>query len=225
MPLLSVIIPAYNEAGTIKQILEKVNSVNIDKEIVVIENGSTDDTGKILRDIKYPNLKIIYHLNNRGKGGAILTGLANATGEYLIIQDADLEYDPADFLKLVQAIKENSADLVIGARFTKGYHGTLMPRMGNRSLTALLNLLFNVRFNDCYSCYKLFRKETINKLNLNSLGFDIEIEIITKAIKNKMKIVEVPISYYPRTYKQGKKIRVRDGLHGILTIFKYRFSR
>src|SRR3989338_10772611 len=137
MPLLSVIVPVYNEAKTIRQILEKINSVDIDKEIIVVDDGSCDGTEKVLRDIKYNNLKIIHHSSNRGKGAAFLTGLSHAQGEYIIIQDADLEYDPNDYLKLMEAMKENNADIVLGARFKKGYRGLFIHRFGNRLITGL----------------------------------------------------------------------------------------
>ncbi|MFA5351014.1 MAG: glycosyltransferase family 2 protein, partial [Candidatus Omnitrophota bacterium] len=138
MPLISVIVPVYNEEKTIAQIIEKVRAVNIDKEIIIVDNCSTDGTHNILRDLHYDNLRIIYHATNRGKGASFLTGLSNASGEYVIAQDADLEYDPNDYLALFEAIKDNKADLVLGARFFKGYHGLLMHRAGNRFLTFAL---------------------------------------------------------------------------------------
>jgi len=225
MPLLSVIVPVYNEAKTIRQILEKVNLVNIDKEIIVVDDGSGDGTTKILRDIKYDNLKIIYHGTNRGKGAAVLTGLANAVGEFVIIQDADLEYEPQEYIKLMEAIKKDNVDVVLGVRFTKGYHGLLIPRLGNRFVTSLLNILFGVNLNDFLTCYKLFRRDTINALNLKSQSFNIETEIIAKVIKRKLRIKQTPITYRPRSYAEGKKIRVLDGIHAIASIIKYRFRR
>jgi len=224
MPLLSVIVPVYNETGTIRQILEKINSVDIDKEIIVVDDGSSDGTEKILRDIKYNNLKIIHHSSNRGKGAAFLTGLFHAQGDFVIIQDADLEYEPNDYLKLMEVIKENNADIVLGARFKKGYHGLFIHRFGNRLLTGLLNLLFDLKLNDCFTCYKLFRRDTINLLNLKEQSFTIETEIVAKAAKKGLRIIEVPISYYPRPYSEGKKIRCKDGIRAIRSIIKYRFS-
>ena len=222
MPQLSVIIPAYNEAKTLKQILEKIESVNIDKDIIVVDNGSTDESSKILREVKYYNLKLIHHTSNRGKGGAILTGLSQASGEFVIIQDADLEYDPNDYQKLMDIIKEDRADLVLGARFIGGYHGLFMHRLGNRFLTWLLNLLFKTNLNDYATCYKLARRSTYDKLNLKATGFDIDVEIIANALKKKMRIFESPVTYIPRTYKEGKKIRWLDGLWAIFYMFKYR---
>lgn len=225
MPQLSIIVPVYNEAKTIRQILEKINLVNIDKEIVVVDDGSSDGTDKILREIRYDNLKVIHHTSNRGKGSAILTGLLHATGEFVVIQDADLEYNPNDYLKLIKPIKQGVADLVLGARFTEGYSGLLIHRLGNVFLTNLLNLLFNARLNDCFTCYKMLRKDTLNMLNLKARSFDIEVEIVTKAIRNKLRIVEIPISYHPRSYSEGKKIRLRDGMWAALNILKTRFSQ
>ncbi len=224
MPLLSVIVPVYNEKKTIKEILEKIQSVPIDKEIIVVDDGSSDGTDKILRDMQYRNLKVIHHPTNRGKGAAFLTGLSNASGEFVIIQDADLEYEPNDYLKMVKAINENNADIILGARFLKGHVGLFAHRWGNRLLTGLLNLLFNTRLNDYATCYKFARKTTWESLNLRAVGFDIEVEIICNALKNKKHILEVPISYYPRTYKAGKKIRWWDGLWTVFYMFKYRFA-
>ncbi len=225
MPLLSVIVPVYNEAKTIWEILDKVNSVNIDKEIIVVNDGSSDGTDKVLANIKYNNLKVIHHAANRGKGATVLTGINHATGEFVIIQDADLEYDPNDYLKLMNAIRGDKSDIVLGARFTKGYRGSLIPRMGNRFLTTLLNILFNVKLNDCFTCYKLVHTQVLKSFNLKAKGFEVEIEIIAKAIRNKLQIAEVPISYHPRTYLEGKKIRWRDGIRAILSIMRYRFLK
>lgn len=223
MPLLSVIVPVYNEAKTIRQILEKINSVDIDKEIIVVDDYSCDGTGNILKDIKYNNLKIIEHDINKGKGAAFLTGLSYANGEFTIIQDADLEYDPVDYLKLILALRQYDADMVLGARFKEGYHGLLIHRLGNRFLTLLFNLLFGFRLNDCFTCYKLFRTDTIKTLNLREQSFTIETEIVAKAAKKGLHIVEIPISYNPRPYSEGKKIRCRDGIRAIISIIKYRF--
>lgn len=224
MPLLSVIVPVYNEAKTIKQILEKINQVNIDKEIIVIDDGSSDGTDKILRDIRYNNLKLIHHSSNRGKGAAFLTGLTNATGEFVIVQDADLEYDPKDYLNLIEAIREDRADIVLGSRFIKGHQGLFIHRLGNKFLTWLLNLLFSHRLHDYATCYKLARKSIFDNLCLEATGFDIDAEIVSKALKNHLRILEVPISYYPRSYAEGKKIRWLDGLQAIINILKYRLQ-
>ncbi|MDD2752093.1 MAG: glycosyltransferase family 2 protein [Candidatus Omnitrophica bacterium] len=224
MPLLSVIVPVYNEAKTVRAILEKIEAITIEKEIIVVDDGSTDDSRNILRQISFSNLKVIHHSANRGKGSAVATGLSQASGEFVIIQDADLEYDPQDYLNLLNRMRESNADIILGARFTKGYHGSLVPRLGNRFLTGLMNFLFFKNLNDCFTCYKLFRRQTVANLNLKARGFDIEIEIIAKAIKKNLKIEQVPIFYSPRSYSEGKKIRWRDGIWAILSIIKYRFS-
>lgn len=225
MALLSVIVPVYNEAHTIKEILEKMHAVNLDKEIIVVEDGSTDGTDRMLKDLRSPNMKIIYHSSNRGKGAAFLTGLANATGDYVIIQDGDLEYDPREYVKLMQEMQAGGVDLVLGVRFTKGYHGLLIPRLGNRMLTGLINFLFRSDLNDFLTCYKLFRRDTLNALNLKSQGFDIDTELIIKSLKAKLRIKQVPITYVPRNYAQGKKIRIHDGVNAIFNILRFRFLK
>ncbi|MCM8781410.1 MAG: glycosyltransferase family 2 protein [Candidatus Omnitrophica bacterium] len=224
MPLLSVIIPVYNEAETIKEVIEKVRAIDIDKEIIVVNDGSYDDTYNILNSIHYDNLLIIHHTSNRGKGSAVRTGLSYAKGDFVIMQDADLEYNPYDYFKLIEAMNQQGADIVLGVRFLSGYKGMFIHRMGNRFLTGLVNLLFGANLNDCFSCYKLLRRSKIEELALESDSFDIEIEIIVKALKRKLKTVQVPISYTPRSYREGKKIRCRDGLYAALSIFKYRFK-
>jgi len=224
MPLISVIVPVYNEEKTIRQIIEKVHAVNIDKEIIIVDNSSTDGTHQILRELHYDNLKIVYHSTNRGKGASFLTGLNNASGEYVIVQDADLEYDPNDYLGLFEATKDNKADVVLGARFLKGYHGLLMHRAGNRFLTFVLNSLFGVKLNDYATCYKLARRETFNSLGLQARSFDIEVEIICKALRKGLRIKEAHVSYHPRSYKEGKKIRINDAFQAIFAMLKYRFG-
>lgn len=222
MPLLSVIIPVYNEVKTIKEILEKANLVNIDKEIIVVNDGSTDGTDKVLRNIEFGNLKIIHHATKRGKGAAFLTGLSNAAGEYVIIQDADLEYDPNDYLKMKELLTKENADLALGIRFSGNNQGLFVHKMGNKLLTTLLNLLFASKLSDYATCYKLASRQTFNSLNLKTAGFDIDVEIVCNALKRKKHIVEIPIAYFPRTYKAGKKIRWQDGFWAIFYMFKYR---
>jgi glycosyltransferase involved in cell wall biosynthesis len=224
MPELSVIVPVYNEETMIEGIIKKIIDIPLDKEIIVVDDGSTDGTGKILRSISYPQVVIIHHGTNRGKGAAVLTGLSHARGEYLIVQDADFEYDPHDYIKLLEQAKSGKGDIILGARFMKGYFGMIIPKLGNRLLTGLVNILFGVRLNDCFTCYKLMRRSSILDLGLVSGSFDIEIEILAKAIKKKFRIVEVPVTYQPRTYSQGKKIRIRDGLWAMVRIIKFRFN-
>jgi glycosyltransferase involved in cell wall biosynthesis len=225
MPQLSVIIPVYNEAGTIRQILEKINSVPLDKEIIVVDDGSSDGTSRILHELRYPNLKLIYHTSNRGKGAAFLTGLDNATGDYVLIQDADLEYDPQDYPWLLDAAAATGAEMILGARFTREYKGLFLHRLGNRLLTNFFNFLFGAHLNDCYACYKLLRREVAISLGLRAQTFNIDIEIVGKILRNGYRIKEVPISYNPRNFSQGKKIRWNDGLHALFYMLKYRLGR
>jgi glycosyltransferase involved in cell wall biosynthesis len=210
--MLSVIVPVYNEVKNIARVIEKINAVAIDKEIIVVDDNSNDGTDKVLRGLSYPNLKIVYHSSNRGKGGAILTGLSQADGEYVIVEDADFEYDSGDYFKLFDAMQKGQGDVILGARFTNGYCGRFFHKAGNRFLTGLLNMLVGVKLNDSLTCYKLMRRADLNNLALVSNGFDIEIEILAKAIKKGMRIAEVPVSYNPRAYSEGKKIRISDGL-------------
>lgn len=225
MALLSVIIPVFNEAKTIKGVLEKINILNLDKEIIVVDDSSTDGTDRILRELKFINFKVVHHTSNRGKGAACLTGLVNAGGEFVVIQDADLEYDPNDYLKLLEPLKEARAEMILGARFFEGHQGLFIHRLGNRFLTGLLNLLFGSRLNDYATCYKMARKEIWDSLNLKATGFDIDVEIVCNALKKGLRLMEVAVSYHPRTYKEGKKIRWLDGLWAIYYMFKYRLSR
>ncbi|MFA5350413.1 MAG: glycosyltransferase family 2 protein [Candidatus Omnitrophota bacterium] len=223
--MLSVIIPAYNEDKSIEAIINQVSNLPIEKEIIVVNDCSKDRTTSILSSLSCNNLKVIHHVSRRGKGAAVRTGLENATGEFVIIQDADLEYDPNDYLKLLEAIKNQGVDIVLGARFTEGYQGILLPKAGNRFLTGLMNKLFGVKLNDCFTCYKLMRRDGILGLGLESNSFDIEIEILAKAVKKGMRILEMPVSYKARSYKEGKKIKIRDGLWAIMRIIYFRFSK
>lgn len=228
MPLLSVIVPVYNEAKTIKQILEKINSVPINKEIIVIDNCSTDGTQSILQDVlnkaEISNIKAIYHSYNKGKGTSVIEGIREAIGEFIIIQDADLEYDPKEYINLMKPLVDNKADIALGARFVSGHNGLMLHRLGNRFLTRLINFMFSSNLNDYATCYKMARKNVFIDLGIKSKSFDIEVEIVCKALKNKLQLIEVPISYYPRGYAQGKKIRWLDGLWAIFYMLKYRFS-
>lgn len=228
MPLLSVIIPVYNEAKTIREIIAKVNAVAIDKEIIVIDNYSNDGTQAALQEIlknkEFHAIKVIYHSHNKGKGASVIEGIQEARGDLAVIQDADLEYNPQEYLVLMQPILEGKADIVLGVRFSGGHNGLKAHRWGNKFLTGLVNSLFAVKLNDYATCYKMARKNTFINLGLKSCGFDIEAEIVSKAIKQGLRFVEVPIAYYPRSYGEGKKIRWFDGLRAIVSILKYRFK-
>lgn len=225
MPLLSVIVPAYNEFKTIRQILGKIQMVSIDKEIIVVDDSSTDGTDAILRGAEYNSLKIIHHTSNRGKGAAFLTGLMHAQGEFVIVQDADLEYDPACYPQLFDALRTNNADMVLGARFLKGHHGLWLHRIGNRFLTFLLNFLFGSSLNDYATCYKLAKRTTFQELHLKAAGFEIDVEMVASALKRHKRIIEAPVSYTPRSYHAGKKIRLSDGMRAIFAMLKYRIQK
>lgn len=224
-PLLSVIVPVYNEEKTIAEILSLIDSVKIDKEIIAVDDGSSDRSREILATLHIPSLKVVLHLENLGKGAAFRTGLKMASGQIAIIQDADLEYSPNDYYSLIQPILDRRADLVLGVRFTKGYKGLFAHRLGNRFLTGLLNVLYGARLSDAHTCYKVARRDVFNGLNLDSDDFSIDQEIILKALKIKLRISEVPIAYHPRGYAQGKKIRVQDGFKMIAQLFRLRFTK
>lgn len=230
---LSIIIPVFNEERTIKQILNKVVQVklpdSIKKEIIVVSDGSTDSTDRILSAIK--NIKFLRHEKNIGKGSAVRTGLKNVTGDLIIIQDADLEYDPADYAKLLKPILERKAMVVYGTRLISyplklwGKEKTILPThlIANKFLTFLTNLLYQSNLTDMETCYKVFRKEILQKISLTSNGFEFEPEITARILKLKIPIVDVPIKVVPRTYKEGKKIGFKDGLIAIWTLIKLRF--
>ena len=228
MPLLTIVVPVYNEVNTIRDILLKINSVAIDKEIIVVDNYSTDGTQDVLQEIlkkkEFPAIKVIYHSYNKGKGASVREGILAANGELLVIQDADLEYDPQEYLRLMQPILDNKADIVLGVRFAGGHSGLAMHRWGNKFLTGMVNFLFEVRLNDYATCHKMSRRSTFLSLGLKSNNFDIEAEIVSKAIKRRLRLIEVPIAYNPRSYAEGKKIRWFDGLQAIVSILKFYFK-
>ncbi|MDO8638064.1 MAG: glycosyltransferase family 2 protein [Candidatus Daviesbacteria bacterium] len=232
MKTLSIIIPVYNEQRTIKQILDKVRTIklpDLNKEIIVVSDGSDDNTDKILSLEK--NIKFLKHTKNMGKGAAVRTGLRQATGDFVIIQDADLEYDPNDYNKLLQPILKKSTEVVYGTRLANyplkfwGRNKTVLPvhLVANRFLTLLVNILFRSKLTDMETGYKVFTKEVLSKLELESDRFEFEPEITIKTIKLGYNILEVPIVTEPRGYDEGKKIGLRDGIEAIWTIFRYRF--
>jgi glycosyltransferase involved in cell wall biosynthesis len=227
---LSIIIPVYNEARTIDQLLARVDEVNVgmEKEIVVVDDGSTDGTRDVLPTLKsrFPAMNLIFHEVNQGKGAALRTGLTSATGDIMLIQDADLEYDPRDYHTLLAPILEGRADVVYGSRFIGGgAHRVLYfwHMIGNRVITLFSNMMTNLNFTDVEVCYKVFRREVMKTIQIKENRFGFEIEVTAKVAKGKWRIYEVPVSYYGRPYSEGKKITWKDGFRAMWCIIKYRF--
>ncbi len=223
--LLTVIIPCYNEARTIRAILSLVRQVDLDKEIVVVDDHSSDNSYLILQAEAENDdrLRIIRHPRNMGKGACIRTGLREAQGEIVIIQDADLEYDPQDYYELVRPIVAGRVNVVFGSRFAGSHTGMYFwNAVGNKTLTFVTNLLFNAWISDMETCYKVMRTDILRSLDLRSRDFRIEPEIAAKVLCQGHRIYEVPISYFGRTYEEGKKIRKRDGFKAILTLLHFR---
>ena len=226
--LLTVIIPCHNEAATLPQILAQVRAVELEKEIIAVDDCSTDTSYTVLKAEakRTPNMLVLRHERNSGKGAAIRTGLARASGEITIIQDADLEYDPQDYYALVQPIIGRRVDVVFGSRFMGRHTGMYFwNAIGNKGLTFLTNLLFNCWISDMETCYKVMRTEILKSLQLESTDFRIEPEITAKVLRQGHRIFEVPVSYLGRTYEEGKKMRASQGLYAVLALLRYRLWR
>jgi glycosyltransferase involved in cell wall biosynthesis len=226
--VLSIVIPVYNEVNTIREIIERVAKASlpgdIQKEIIVVDDFSTDGTREILKDLTN-YCKIFYHEQNKGKGSALRTGFAKTTGDIVLIQDADLEYDPVDYPKLIQPILEGKADVVFGSRFVGGDSKRVLffwHSVGNKFLTIFSNIFTNLNLSDMETCYKVFKGDIIRNINIEEDRFGFEPEITSKIAKMKLRIYEVGISYSGRTYDEGKKIDWKDGVRAIWTILKYR---
>ena len=222
--VLSIIIPVYNEKETISDVIDAVVATPYNKEIIIIDDHSTDGTQDILSGIKQDGLKVFMHDKNQGKGAALQTGFSHATGNIIIIQDADLEYDPQEYPVLLKPILDGRADVVYGSRFAgHGAHRVLYfwHYVGNRFLTLLSNLFTNLNLTDMETCYKVFTREALAGVDINEKRFGFEPEITAKMAKKKLRIYEVPISYYGRTYEQGKKINWKDGVWALWCILKY----
>ena len=239
---LSVIIPVYNEVATLEEILHRVKSVSIrvpagynedaqivtvEKEIVVIDDGSTDGSREIIeKEAEKNTITAIYHARNQGKGAAVRTGFAHATGDFMVIQDADLEYDPREYAILLQPLLENKTKVVYGSRFRGGPTKTMFftHMVGNKFLTLMTNVLYDTIISDMETCYKCFHADVIRNIPINAHGFDFEPEITAKILKRGYRIYEVPISYNGREFDEGKKIDpIKDGLLALWTLLKYRF--
>lgn len=226
---LSVIIPVYNEAKTILAVLEAVRQVDISflqKEIVVVDDGSTDGTRERLKEYRsaHPEVTVIFHERNQGKGAALRTGFAAARGEVVIIQDADLEYDPQDWRKMLPLVLSGEADVVYGSRFRGQSTNWIWSHwFGNRLLSLLTSILYGKWVTDMETCYKLIRKEVLDRVELRANRFDFEPEITAKILKQRVKFKEVPISYRGRSFREGKKISWRDAFTACWTLIKYRF--
>jgi glycosyltransferase involved in cell wall biosynthesis len=222
---VSIVIPVFNESATLMKILEKVESLPLRKEIIIVDDGSTDGSRDILRNLPPERARVILHESNMGKGAAIRSAIPEAGGDVLVIQDADLEYDPADLIKLIKPIQEGKADVVYGSRFT-GEHRNMFfwHWVGNRLLTFVTNILYDSTLSDMETCYKMFRTEVIKGLRLRSRRFEIEVEMTAKVLKAGQRIYEVPISYAGREFHEGKKITWRDGITALVNLVRYRFS-
>jgi glycosyltransferase involved in cell wall biosynthesis len=223
---LSVVIPVYNEKATVREILERVRAVNLPKEIIIVDDFSTDGTREILQELgSADDLKVVLQARNMGKGAALRAGFEAVTGDIVIIQDADLEYDPAEYPVLVQPILANKADVVYGSRFLSGPHRVLFfwHYLGNKMLTTLSNMMTDLNLTDMETCYKVFRASLLKEIKLREDRFGFEPEFTAKIAKVRCRVYEVPISYSGRDYLEGKKIGWKDGVAAIYFILKYRF--
>lgn len=224
---VTVLVPAYNEINTIQEILRRVQVEGIAEEILVVDDGSTDGTRKILQDLDgQDQIKVILHDINQGKGSAIRTGIEHAQGDVIIIQDADLEYDPRDYGGLLQPIQEGLAEVVYGSRFLGGPRRPAMfwHMVANKLLTLMTNILYNTILTDMETGYKVFRRHVVSDLNLRSKRFEFEPEFTAKILKRNVRIFEVPITFNPRDYEDGKKIGLKDAFQAVWVLLKYRFT-
>jgi glycosyltransferase involved in cell wall biosynthesis len=227
---LSIVIPCYNEAKTIRTLVERVRAAPVaDKEIIIVDDCSRDGTRDLLRtQIEVLVDRVIYHAENQGKGAALRTGFAAATGGIVIIQDADLEYDPQEYPRLIKPILDGKADVVFGSRFMGGEAHRVVyfwHMVGNKLLTLLSNMMTNLNLTDMETCYKVFRREVLNRISIEEDRFGFEPEITAKVARLDVVIYEVGISYYGRTYAEGKKIGWRDGVRAFWAILKYNLRR
>jgi len=227
---LSVVIPCYNEERWIRELVRRVQAVAIPKEIVIVDDFSKDGTRAILKDLESDEVRVIYQPHNQGKGAALREGFRHCTGDVILVQDADLEYDPSEYPRLIQPILDNQADVVYGSRFIGERHRVLYfwHSVANRMLTTLSNMFTNLNLTDMETCYKVFRKEVLSDVKLRSNRFGFEPEITAKIARRRKgqppwRVYEVPISYSGRTYEEGKKIGLRDAINALFCIIRYRY--
>ena len=216
---LSVIIPIYNESETCSQLIEKVKSVPIQKQVIVVDDCSTDGSGDILKEID--DIELIQHQVNQGKGSAVQSALPHIKGNFIVLQDGDLEYNPADYKKMLNQLENDSADVVNGSRWLGKTSPLSYHTIGNRFITWFANLVTGAALTDMASCYKMMPAEIFHSLDIRSAGFGLEAEITAKVFKKKLRVVEVPISYDRRTKSEGKKLRLIDGFIACWTLLKY----
>jgi glycosyltransferase involved in cell wall biosynthesis len=225
---LSVIVPVYNERNTVVEIVRRMRAVDLslDLEIVVVDDGSTDGTEAVLGQLADSTVRVVHHSRNLGKGAAVRTGLDQVTGDLVLIQDADLEYDPEDWPKLLAPVVRGKARVVYGSRFTGERRNMLFLHwVGNRFLSLVTNILYNTTLSDMETCYKLFDRRVLATIQLRGSGFDFEPEVTAKVLRSGIRIYEVPISYAGREFEEGKKITWRDGIVALWILVKYRFVR
>ncbi len=223
---LTVLIPVYNELKTIAEIIRRVKATGVVNEIIIVDDGSTDGTREFLQTLAGdPLIRVIYHDRNQGKGAAVRTAIREAHGEWLIVQDADLEYDPRDYHALMQPVEEGIADVVFGSRFLGAARRPILfwNMVANKILTFITNILYNNILTDMETGYKLFRRDIALGMPLHARGFEFEPEFTAKLLKRRVRIFEVPIRFNPREYTEGKKIRMSDAFHAVWALLKYRF--
>ncbi|MFO7584954.1 MAG: glycosyltransferase family 2 protein [Anaerolineales bacterium] len=223
---LSVIIPVYNEKNTVQEIVRRVQATGLVWEILLVDDGSQDGTRDILAEMDgKDNVRVILHEKNQGKGAAVRTGLQNARGDVFLIQDADLEYDPRDYPALLKPIEEGVADVVYGSRFLGAPHRAILfwNMVANKLLTLMTNILYNNILTDMETGYKVFKREVVQDMKLRANRFDFEPEFTAKILKRNVRLYEVPISFNPREYSEGKKIGLRDAFEAVWALLKYRF--
>jgi glycosyltransferase involved in cell wall biosynthesis len=222
---ISVLIPVFNEVGTIEEILKRVDATGLAAEILVVDDGSTDGTKELLESLNHLPVQLLLHERNQGKGAAIRTGIEKASGDVILIQDADLEYDPRDYPALLKPLEEGLADVVYGSRFLGGPRRPTMfwHMVANKMLTLITNILYNSILTDMETGYKVFRREVVDGIRLRANRFDFEPEFTAKILKRKVRIFEVPITFNPRDYEDGKKIGMRDAFQAVWALIKFRF--